>query len=172
MGEPVTTGMMIGAASGALMNRKNPIQGAMMGGAMGAAGGSFAGGFGGLGGGAGAAGSANAMIPGVQGGFGTLGAGLGDTTALTGAPTFMERLSAGGSGLMGDIGAANKFLNQNPTTSQIGFGLAKDLMAPDQPIQMPGGMPVQRGQIQPMDYMSLLNPQQQTVIRPATPSLI
>lgn len=155
MGEPVTTGMMIGAASGALMNRKNPIQGAMMGGAMGAAGGSFAGGFGSL------PGSTASFVPGS----------LGQVTQSA-APTFMERLSAGGSGLMSDIGAANKFLNQNPTTSQIGFGLAKDLMAPDQPIQMPGGMPVQRGQIQPMDYMSLLNPQQQTVIRPATPSLI
>jgi hypothetical protein len=153
MGEPVTTGMMIGAASGALMNRKNPIQGAMLGGAMGAAGGSF------YGGAAGATGTGGASMIGAQ-------------PAASYAPTFMERASAGFGSLKSDIGAANTFLNQNPTTSQIGFKLAQEAMRGEDQVPMPGGMSVQRGQIQPMDYMSLLNPQQQTVIRPATPSLI
>jgi hypothetical protein len=43
---------------------------------------------------------------------------------------------------------------------------------PEQRMQPIGASVRQGGQIQPMDYMSLLNPQQQTVIRPATPSLI
>lgn len=153
MGEPVTTGMMIGAASGALMNRKNPIQGAMLGGAMGAAGGSFYGGAAGAGGaGGGFAG----------GGYGSVGT----------APTFGQSVSSGFSALGSDIKAANTFLNQNPVTSQVGFKLAQEAMQPPEQVPMPGGMAVNRGQIQPMDYMSLLNPQQQTVIRPATPSLI
>ena len=152
MGEPVTTGMMIGAASGALMNRKNPIQGAMLGGAMGAAGGSFYGG------------AAGAATPGTMEAFGA--------QTYPGAASFSDKFMAGARGLGSDIGAANTFLNQNPVTSQIGFKLAQEAMQPPEQVPMPGGMAVNRGQIQPMDYMSLLSPQQQTVIRPATPSLI
>lgn len=167
MGEPVTTGMMIGAAGGALMNRKNPIQGAMLGGAMGAAGGSFYGGAAGATG----AGGANAMIPGVQGGMGAL---AGETTALTGASGGMfggMTMPSTITGLGKDISAANTWMNQNPITSQVGLKLAQDMLKTE-PVQMPGGMPVNRGQIQPMDYMSLLAPQQSQVLRPATPSLI
>jgi hypothetical protein len=152
MGEPVTTGMMIGAASGALMNRKNPIQGAMLGGAMGAAGGSFYGG------------AAGAATPGTMEAFGA--------QTYPGTASFSDKFMAGARGLGSDISAANTWMNQNPITSQVGFKLAQEAMrGPDQ-VPMPGGMAVNRGQIQPMDYMSLLNPQQQTVIRPATPSLI
>jgi hypothetical protein len=71
------------------------------------------------------------------------------------------------------IGSANTFMNQNPITSQVGIGLAKSLLSPEeQRMQSVGASTRQGGQIQPIDYMSLLNPQQQTVIRPATPSLI
>jgi len=168
MGEPVTTGMIIGAISGAVTS-KNPIQGAMMGGALGAAGGSFAGGMGGAG--AGAAGSANAMIPGVQGGAGMMGA-VPEATALTGSPTFMQQIGGGFSNLGSDIGAANKYLNQNPFTAQSGLSLAKSAFAPEQPIPMAPAGQVSRGQPQPMDYMSLLNPQQQTVARPQPFSLL
>lgn len=163
MGDPVTTGMIIGAVGGAATS-KNPIEGAMMGGAMGAAGGSFAGGFGGLGGGAPALGTTSAAS----------GFAGGNLAAAQSAlnPSFMQRLGAGSTSLMGDVSSLNKFINQNPTTSQIGFGLAKNLMAEDQPIQMPGGMPVSRGQVQPADFMSLLNPQQSQVIRPQSISLL
>jgi hypothetical protein len=169
MGDPVTTGMIIGAGTGALTNRKNPLQGAMLGGAMGAAGGSFYGGA--MGAGAAAPGAgANAFIPGVQGGAGALG---GQTTALTAAsPTFGQAMSGGFGALKSDISGLNTFMNQNPTTSQIGFGLAKQAFAPEEPMQMAPAGQVNRSAIQPMDYMSLLNPQQSTVIRPATPSLI
>jgi hypothetical protein len=87
-------------------------------------------------------------------------------------PTFMQRLSAGGSGLMGDIGSLNKFMNANPTTSQMGMGLAKNLMAEDQPMPYAPQGQIRQGQVQPMDYMSLLNPQNQTVIRPPQISLL
>ena len=151
MGDPVTTGMMIGAAGGALTS-KNPIQGAMMGGALGAAGGSFAGGFSGA-------------APGTMEAFGAQAyPGVG--------PSFMDKVGAGFSSVGSDIGAANKYLNQNPFTAQAGMSLAKSAFEPDQPMQMAPMGQVQRGQPQPMDYMSLLNPQQSTVIRPQPISLL
>jgi hypothetical protein len=156
MGEPVTTGMMIGAIGGALTS-KNPIQGAMMGGALGAAGGSFAGGAAGAG-------------SGVGGGF--AGGGYGSVGAAGAAPTLGQSVSSGFSALGSDISAANKYLNQNPFTAQAGMSLAKSAFEPEQPIPMAPAGQVSRGQPQPMDYMSLLNPQQQTVARPQAFSLI
>ena len=155
MGDPITTGMMIGAAGGALTS-KNPIQGAMMGGALGAAGGSFAGGA------MGATGAAPTGIIGSAAGY----------APQTVAPTFMERVGAGFSGIGSDIGAANKYLNQNPFTAQAGMSLAKSAFEPEQQMQMAPMGQVQRGQVQPMDYMSLLNPQQSQVIRPQPISLL
>lgn len=71
------------------------------------------------------------------------------------------------------IGGANTFMNQNPITSQIGFGVAQNLLSPQQQRMAGAGASVRPGsQIPPVDYMSLLNPQQQTVLRTATPSLI
>ena len=73
--------MIIGAAAGAALNRKNPLQGALMGGALGGAGGAFMPTLGSssaltgaagvnAGGMAGAAGSATNLMPGAVGGFG------------------------------------------------------------------------------------------------------
>jgi len=155
MGDPVTTSMMIGAATGAMTN-KNPLKGALMGGALGAAGGSFAGGFGG------AAGAAPEGIMGSAAGY----------APQTAAPTFMQQLGGGFSGVGSDIGAANTYLNQNPFTAQAGMSLAKSAFAPEQPMQMAPAGQINRGQIAPMDYMSLLNPQQQSVIRPPQISLL
>lgn len=71
------------------------------------------------------------------------------------------------------IGNANTWMNQNPITSRVGMELAQSLLSPEQQRMASAGASVRPGgQIQPADYMSLLNPQQQTVIRPATPSLI
>ena len=75
-------------------------------------------------------------------------------------------------GLGKDISALNTFMNQNPITSRLGMEAAGSLMQGPAPIQMPGGMPVSRGQIQPADFMSLLNPQQSQVIRPQSISLL
>jgi hypothetical protein len=155
MGDPVTTGMMIGAVGGALTS-KNPIQGAMMGGALGAAGGSFAGGA------MGATGAAPTGIMGTAAGYAPQAA----------APTLGQSVSSGFSALGSDISAANKYLNQNPFTAQAGMSLAQSAFQPEQPVQMAPAGQIRQGQPQPMDYMSLLNPQQQTVARPQAFSLI
>lgn len=157
MGDPVTTGMMIGAVGGALTS-KNPIQGAMMGGALGAAGGSFAGG---------AMGATGAPATGIMG----TGAGFAGQN-LAAAPTLGQSVSSGFSALGSDIGGINKYLNQNPFTAQAGMSLAKSAFEPEQPVQMAPAGQIRQGQPQPMDYMSLLNPQQQTVARPQPFSLI
>ena len=85
------------------------------------------------------------------------GIGQGVMEAFRTTPVF------GQGGMVSNIGQAagayNQFgqalgLGQQPRTAGIGASVR------------PGS------QIPPVDYMSLLNPQQQTVIRPATPSLI
>ena len=155
MGEPVTTGMMIGAALGggtAAVRGGNPLQGALMGGLTGAAGGSFAGGFSGA-------------APGTMEAFGAQAyPGVG--------PSFIDKVGAGFSGVGSDIGAANTYLNQNPFTAQAGMSLAKSAFAPEQPVPYAPAGQIQRGQVQPMDYMSLLNPQQSTVLRQQPISLL
>lgn len=158
MGNPMIIGMALGAGAGALTN-KDPLKGALMGGALGAAGGSFAGGFGSL------PGSTGSFLPYVPGNSMA-------QVSQSAAPTFMQRLSAGGSGLMGDVGSLNQLIKQNPTTSQIGFGLAKSAFEPDQPMPYAPQVQISRGPVGQMDYMSLLNPQNQTVIRPQPISLL
>lgn len=155
MGEPVTTGMMLGAALGggtSAIRGGNPLQGALLGGLTGAAGGSFASGAMGAGG-------------------GTL-EGFGAQAYPGMTPTLGERIGAGFSGLGSDISAANTWMNQNPITSQAGMKLASTAFEPNQPMQMAPAGQISRGQIQPMDYMSLLNPQNQTVMRPQPVSLL
>ena len=172
MGEPVTTGIMIGAAlggGGAALKGQDPLKGALIGGATGGIGGGIAGGFGGAG-------------AGVGGGFTGGGAygsvGPSGFSALSGAPAASGGMFSGMtmpstiSGIGKDIGALNTFMNQNPVTSQIGLQTASSLMQPDQPMQMAPQGQVQRGQIAPMDYMSLLNPQNQSVMRPQPISLL
>lgn len=164
MGDPVTMAV-VGGTIGAATNSKDPLKGALMGAVGGYAGGSMF-----PTAGAGAAGSANAMIPGVQGGFGAM---AGDTTALTGASGGMfGGMPSTITGLGKDLSAANTWMNQNPIISQAGMSLAQQAMQGSPAMQAPAPQQVNRSGIQPMDYMSLLNPQQQNVIRPATPSLI
>ena len=85
------------------------------------------------------------------------GIGQGVMEAFKTTPVF------GQGGIISNIGQAAGAYNQ--------FGQALGLG--QQPrMQGIGAATRQGAQIQPVDYMSLLNPQQQTVIRPATPSLI
>lgn len=107
-------------------------------------------------------------LPGVVGGMGALAPAVNPVSASLFSGMAMPATITG---IGKDLALANTFMNQNPITSQIGFGLAKDLLQPS-PVSFASPGQVQRGQIQPMDYMSLLNPQQQQVIMPATPSLI
>jgi hypothetical protein len=164
MGEPVTTGMMIGAALGggtAAVRGGNPLQGALMGGLTGAAGGAFTGG---------AMGAANPTIGSFAPNFMSTGA---ITQSAAAAPTFMQQLSGGATGVKDMFSGANTFMNQNPFTAQAGMSLAKSAFEPEQPMPYAPAGQISRGQsAPPMDYMSLLNPQNQTVIRPQQISLL
>jgi hypothetical protein len=161
MGEPVTTGIMIGAAlggGGAALKGQDPLKGALIGGATGGIGGGFAGGF------SGAANPANAALIAQQPAASMGAINLSD-------PTFMQRLNGGAMGVKDALGGANTWMNQNPITSQIGLQTASSLMQEPQ-VQFAQPGQVQRGQIAPMDYMSLLNPQNQSVMRPQPISLL
>lgn len=161
MGEPVTTGMMLGAALGggtSAIRGGNPLQGALMGGLTGAAGGAFTGG---------AMGAAGTPASGIMG----TGAGYAGQNLAT-SPTLMQQLGGGLTGVKDAFGGVNTWMNQNPIASQAGMRLAGNVFEPDQPMQMAPAGQVQRGQIAPMDYMSLLNPQNQSVMRPQPVSLL
>ena len=152
MGDPVTTGMMIGAAGGALTS-KNRLQGALLGGALGAAGGAFTGGF-------------TGAAPIVE----ASGTGLANATVQ--APTLGQQVASGFTGVKDAFGGVNAYMSQNPVTSQIGMRVAQNAFEPEQPMPYAAAGQINRGQVQPMDYMSLLNPQQQSVIRPPQISLL
>ena len=111
--------------------------------------------------------NASALAASGGGGFGSGGGSLfGFDGPLTSIGEIIQPVTSA-------IGSANDWMNQNPITSKVGLDVAKSLLSPEQQRMQSVGAGVRQGaQIQPVDYMSLLNPQQQTVIRPATPSLI
>jgi hypothetical protein len=164
MGDPVTTGILIGAAMGggtAAVKGQDPLKGALIGGATGGIGGGFAGGF---------SGAANPTIGSFAPNFMSTGA---VTQTAGAAPTFMQQLTGGAMGVKDAFSGANTFMNQNPFTAQAGMSLAKSAFEPEQPMPYAPAGQIQRGQPQQsMDYMSLLNPQNQTVIRPQQISLL
>jgi hypothetical protein len=164
MGDPVTTGILIGAAMGggtAAVKGQDPLKGALIGGATGGIGGGFAGGF---------SGAANPTVGSFAPNFMSTGA---VTQSAGAAPTFMQQLSGGAMGVKDMFSNANTFMNQNPTTSKIGMQLVEGAFAPEQPMPYAPAGQIQRGQsAPPMDYMSLLNPQNQSVIRPPQISLL
>ena len=162
MGEPVTTGMMLGAALGggtSAIRGGNPLQGALLGGLTGAAGGAFTGGA------MGATNPANAALIAQQPAASYAASNLS-------SPTFMQQLGGGFTGVKDAFGGANAYMKENPFTAQAGMSLAKSIFEPEQPMPMVPSGQVNRGQVQPMDYMSLLSPQQQSVIRPPQISLL
>jgi hypothetical protein len=95
------------------------------------------------------------------------GAGMGGGSLFGFDPT----IGGFGQGIMEGIKGANSWMNQNPLTAQIGMQAANKYMEQPQLRYAPSSQ-ISRGQVQPMDYMSLLNPQQSTVIRPQTISLL
>lgn len=156
MGEPVTTGMMIGAAlggGGAALKGQDPLKGALIGGATGGIGGGFAGGFGA------AANPANAALIAQQ-----PAASMGAINLSS--PTFMQQLTGGAMGVKDALGGANTYLNKNPFTAQAGMSLASSAFQPDQPMPYAPAGQIQRGPINQVDYQSLLNPQGQYVQQP------
>jgi hypothetical protein len=192
--------MLIGSAIGGLTNRKNPLQGALLGGVLGGAGGAFMSGAGGLSsllpsfGSAAApttAGSLMAAAPTVAGpttaaftgqavtpamstifanptaAIGGTSVGGGASTGLINsalAPSFMDQMGSG-------LGSVGKYATQNPTLTNQALQSAQQAMQQPEAQFAPAGQ-VNRGQIQGGDYMSLLNPQQGTVLRPQPISLL
>jgi hypothetical protein len=189
MADPVTLAM-VGAAAGAALKPKDPLKGAMLGatvgftggtalgaGAAGAAGtgaaGGLAGGTGLAASGAGGTGLAAAgttatgtglglTAPAATSGLGltsgasglgvaapTSFAGVGLTPSTMAAPTFAQQLSGAGT-----------FLKENPMYALQGMNSAQGLLQQEQMPQAPQGQ-VQRGQpMAPVNFASLLNPQQ------------
>jgi len=171
MGDPITTGILVGAAmggGGAALKGDDPLKGALIGGATGGIGGGLAGSFGG------AAGAGGGF---TGGGYGSVGPSGFSALSGSAAPAASGGMFSGMSmpstitGLGKDISALNTFMNQNPVTTRLGMETASSLMQEPQ-VQYAQPGQVQRGQIQPMDYMSLLNPQGQSVMRPQPISLL
>lgn len=75
-------------------------------------------------------------------------------------PTFMDR-----------VGSVGQFAQQNPVLTGMAMQSAQQMMQRPEVPMAPAGQ-VSRGQIQGGDYMSLLNPQQGTVLRPQPISLL
>lgn len=99
----------------------------------------------------------------------------------TGAAGFPINSAIGSNALLGsealggawqDIKAANQWANENPMLAQLGMKAGSSLMQPHQMRPMGGGGQISRGQIPQMDFSSLLNPQQNTVLRPQAMSLL
>ena len=185
MADPVTLAM-VGAAAGAALKPKDPLKGAMLGATVGFTGGTALGAgavtaaapAGGAIGGTGLATGGSALgtttglglaAPtaatsgyGLTAGGGTLGTstGLGLTaptaatsgyglTSAAAAPTFSQQLSGAGT-----------FLKENPMYALQGMNSAQGLLQQEQMPQAPQGQ-VQRGQpMAPVNFASLLNPQQ------------
>ena len=106
-----------------------------------------------------------------------LGTGLAAGGGMGGGSLFGFEPTLGGIGQ----GVAQAFkapiFGQGGTLSNIGqaagtYNQMNQLLGGQQQMQMAPMGQVQRGQVQPMDYMSLLNPQQQTVLRPQPISLL
>ena len=137
MGDPVTMAM-IGAGVGAVTNRRNPLQGALMGGALGGFGGAAMGGIKGASAAANAAQAANISaqpalsMAATQTAAGqTLNQGLG-TSLLSGAKDA--------------FGGINTFARENPLTTQVGLGALQSAVTPVPPPEMAPPPGLMRGQ--------------------------
>ena len=145
MGDPVTMAVVGGTIGAATSD--DPLKGALMGAAGGYAGGSLMG-----------AGTGGGFAGGGFGSIGTAGQTAGGAGSMFG----------GMSGLFGQGGA----LSQAGQAASV-YNQFNQAFNPQQPRMAGLGASVRPGgQISPVDYMSLLNPQQQTVLRPAPVSLL
>jgi hypothetical protein len=175
------------------------LQGALLGGALGGAGGAFISGAGGLSSLMPSFGSvaaptaasltaaptvANPAIAGFTGEavtpamstiFSNPTSAIGGLNIGGGPSTGMIPSSLAETGFMdtalGGLKSAGQFAQQNPYLTQMATQTAQQMMQ-QQPFQMAPAGQVNRGQIQANDYMSLLNPQQGTVLRPQPISLL
>ncbi len=137
MGDPVTMGM-IGAGVGALTNRRNPLQGALLGGALGGFGGAAMGGI------KGASAAANAAQAANISAQPALAYGATQTAA---GQTLNQGLGASLlSGAKDAFGGINTFAKQNPLTTQVGLGALQSAVTPAPPPEMAPPPGLMRGQ--------------------------
>jgi hypothetical protein len=198
MGDPVTMAI-IGGSVGAMSNSKDPLKGALLG-AAGGYGGATLMGAGGAGVAPGIIPSSSALsgsttinaaaLPTNAVQAFTTGAPMATplnveamkTGLFAGAPTTAPFVSSGTSTgmipsslyeptMMDRFAGVGQYAQQNPVLTQMGMQSAQQMMQQDPapPIQ-PGQ--INRSQMQGDDYMSLLNPQQDTVLRPQRISLL
>jgi hypothetical protein len=134
--EPMLLGAALGGGTSALMG-KNPIQGALLGG---------------LGGGVyGMAGNAANVANAAAAGESVIPYAAAEKVLA--APTFGQTMSA-------LPGALKQGIRENPMYAMQGLNSAQGLLTPEPMPQAPMGQ-VQRGQpVAPVDFASLLNPQQ------------
>ena len=176
MADPVTLAM-VGAAAGAALKPKNPLQGAMLGAATGFTGGAALGATPAVAAGATGLGAGGAALPGVMGAAPAIlpasTSGFALNSALPSmipniaspalnaaamatpfniastAPTFTQQL-----------GGAGSYLANNPMQTLQTANSVQGLLTPEQAPQAQPGQ-VQRGQpLPPVDFAALLNPQQ------------
>lgn len=184
MADPITLAA-IGAAGGAMLKPRNPLQGALLGGMAGFTGGTAlgvggattaAGGGTGLAlgsGGAGGIGAANS-VGGLGIGEFTGGVGLTAPAATTGyslaapvatsaamAPSFAERLSMAG-----------KSAYENPMMTASALNATQGLLTPEQQPPSAPAVPVQKGQLRDYNPMASMDPYKQSVIGGQPISLI
>jgi hypothetical protein len=185
MADPVTLAM-VGAAAGAALKPKNPLQGAMLGATAGFTGGTALG----IGGAATAAGGGTGLALGSGGATGltaantAAGYGLGEAAAggvgLTApaatagyglaapaaasaamAPTFMERL-----------GMAGQSAYENPMMTGQALSATQGLLTPEQQPPSAPAVPVQKGQLRDYNPMAAMDPYKQSVVGGQPISLI
>jgi hypothetical protein len=101
----------------------------------------------------------------VERSFGTLESMLNPNIQSSSmAPSFLEQVGSG-------AGQISKYAQNNPYLTQMAAQTAQQALQQPEARMAPAGQ-VSRGQIQGGDYMSLLNPQQSTVLRPQPISLL
>jgi hypothetical protein len=171
---PLFMPMLIGAAGGALMNKKDPLKGALLGAGMGAAGGTLAPGLLGAGGGAATsatggllgsgaatgAGSQASMLAAQNAGFGFDGLNLLGQAAGSATGQAVPGYIQAGAAMQNGLGQAGSALKQaNPYLEAVGTAKnAADMVAPP-PEELPP--PPQLMPSQPMDLSGILNANQQ-----------
>jgi hypothetical protein len=222
MADPVTMAV-VGGSVGAMMNKKDPLKGALLG-AAGGYGGATLMGAGGLG-----AGTSSGVLPSALSGSTTInaaapmagqafttgpsaamqaanlttgpsgvigaeaakgglfggatpltnpamqGQGLAQTAAIQRPLTYgmpgVEYGQGGTPTVMERFGQVGQYAQENPVLTQMAMQSAQQALRQPETPMAPAGQ-VSRGQIQGGDYMSLLNPQQGTVLRPQPISLL
>ena len=188
MADPVTLAM-VGAAAGAALKPKNPLQGAMLGATagftggtalgIGAAGGAAAGGAAGTGLALGSGGATGLTAANTATGYGLGGAatgGIGLTapaaTAGYGLAAPVATSAAMAPSLIDRFGMAGKSAYENPMMTAQALNATQGLLTPEEQPPSAPAVPVQKGQLRDYNPMASMDPYRQSVIGGQPISLI